>query len=647
MAHADLAADGRIVVGTVWSEKELVRQVPGARWDPRVRAWHAPLSWASCVALRGVFGDRLTVGDRLNAWARDERVTRVDRALELRETLDTPNADHDPRLYPFQRAGVDFLHAAGSSLLADEMGTGKTVQVLTTLRELILLHDADKVHGPGDTLSPLPALVVCPNSVKLHWARHAADWLPEATPYVVEGSAAARRKTLAAAREDPAALVIVNLEAVRLFSRLAPYGSVRLARCRECDPRRGDENLPAARCEVHPKELNGFGFRVAVLDEAHRIKDPKSKQTRAVWATFHDPSLARRYALTGTPVVQNPADLWSIMHAVASEEYPVRSTFTDRYCLLSWNSFGGLDVVGTRPDTRAELFSFLDPRFRRVTKAQALPQLPPKVRSCRWVDMEPAQARMYRELHDQLVTRTQDGQLLVAASNLTAVTRLTQLASSSVAVEKPDPDDPSTWRVTLKTPSPKLDALEEVLAELGDAPCVVAAEHRQLVELAAARLEKLGISHALLTGAVAPVDRERALANLRAGRVRVLLFTVKAGGTGLDMSCVDTLVNLQRSWSLADCQQTDDRVHRIGSERHEVVRIIDVIARGTIEEDQVAAVHAKLARLDEITRDREKLRAAGLDAGELEREESRLLAEELLAVTAATKNTDELAEARA
>jgi SNF2 family DNA or RNA helicase len=626
VAHADLADDGGIVVTTVWSEKDALKQIPGTRWHAATKTWRLPLTWASCVALRGVFGAQLTISEKLNLWAFNERKTRVDPALALRNALEVPLDGMDPRLYPFQRAGVEFLLTAGSALLGDEMGTGKTVQILTALRRAHLAAGRSIHYVPV-----LPALIVCPNSVKLHWARHVPTWFPEATPYVVEGGAGARRKILAAAKDDPAALIIINLETLRLFSRLAPYGSVKLKRCRECDPKYGDESLKPSTCHVHAKELNLMEFRTLVLDEAHRIKDPHSQQTRAAWALAQQPTVMTRYALTGTPIVQSPDDLWSIMHVVAPEEYPVRSPFIDRYCLQSWNAHGGIEVVGTRPDTRQELFAFFDPRFRRTLKAQVLKNLPPKVRETRWVDMEAGQARMYRELHDQLYTRTPEGELFVAPDRLSATIRLVQLASSSVAVEKPDPDDVTSWVITLRNPSSKLDALEEVLEELGDARCVIAAEHRQLIELASARLAKLGISHLLITGEVAPHDREVALAALNEGRIRCLLFTVKAGGVGLDMSSVDTLINLQRSWSVADSKQTEDRVHRIGSERHQVVRIIDIITRNTVEETQVERLYEKLARLDEITRDREKLRAAGQSTAALDAEEAALLQTNLLA----------------
>lgn len=479
----------------------------------------------------------------------------------------------------------------------------------------------------------LPALVICPNSVKHHWGARAADWLPQATPYVIDGSAAVRRKLLKQAEQDPTALVIMNIESVRLFTRLAPYGSVRLLRCRACDPTHGDENIKASRCEVHQKELNRFKFQTVVLDEAHRVKDPKAKQTRAIWYVGHQATVRWRWALTGTPIANHPGDLWSVMHFVDPVEYPTRSTYQDRFCLMSWNAFGGMDVVGIRPDTREEFFKILDPRFRRMLKAIVLPQLPPKVREVRYADMSTAQAKAYTELATGLKTRLADGQLLVATNQLVVKTRLMQFAAATVVVDKVDPDDVSSWNVSLRDPSPKLDVLEEVLEEIGvtspafeGAPVLIAAEHLDVIRLISNRLDKLGVRHALITGEVAPIDRQRALEDLNARRVRALVFTGKAGGVGLDMSAADTLINVQRSWSLVDERQKEDRPHRVGAERHDSIRIVDIITRDTVEEDQVTRLHEKLARLEEITRDRAALIAhdPNADVSSFDLEESAL-----------------------
>lgn len=612
MATAELH-EGVIAVRTRWDEKDLIKRVPGSRWNAELKLWTLPLSWASAVTLRGVFGVNLQLGPEFNQWGWSEKSLRVDRALEVRNLLEptwsTPEGilPEGQQLYPFQEVGRTFLLRAFGALLGDEMGTGKTIQALTTIASL-------GTEG-------LPAIVVCPNSIKRQWAEQAAKWLPNATPYIVAGPAGEKRRVLAAAAKDPSALVIVNIEAVRLHSRLESYGSVRLKRCDSCDKRNGEQLTPA-QCEVHPKELNGFGFKIAILDEAHRVKDPKAKQTRAIWSVFHDPSVQYRFAMTGTPIANHPGDLWPIMHAVAPQDFPRKSSFLDRYALMSYNVFGGVEVVGLRPDTKDELFAILDPRFRRVTKDIVLKFLPDKIRTVRTVTMSPKQKKAYDEIEQRLVTRLDDGTLLVAKSNLTAATRLLQLASSYAEIDRgEDPDDVTKWTVNLKAPSPKVDELVEIIHELGTAQVAVAAEHRKLIELAVDRLTEEGISCVQVTGAIPELVRAGNLAQFQAGGAQVILFTYKAGGVGLDMTRAGTLVRLQRSWSLVDNKQGEDRVHRIGSEIHEAVNIIDLVAENTIEIQQMERLALKLERLEEITRDRQSRIAAGLAASDLDQEE--------------------------
>lgn len=628
MAFADIdpVEGDRIVVNTQWTEKELIKQVPGILWKAKLKCWVAPLSWASCMALRGALKDRLQIGENLQRWAWSYRQNYIDAATQLRPVL---HSDYgalpldDERLYPFQRAGVQFMLHAGDVLLADEMGTGKTIQTLVALRQFEHIARQGEATGADVDSHALPALIICPNSVKRHWAREAKKWFPEATPHVIGNTAAKRRKSIDEASKDPNALVIINIEAVRLVSRLAPYGSVKLTRCQECDPKFGDDVRPS-RCDVHEKELNRLLFKSVVFDEAHRIKEPKTAQTRATWALMSAPGVKRRIGLTGTPLAQHPGDLWSIMHGVAPYDFPAKSKYVDRYCMSSWNEYGGIDIVGIHPEHKDELFSFLDPHFRRVTKAEVLPQLPNKIRETRYVEMTAAQGRMYRDIEKKLQTRTEDGQLLIAPNQLAKALRLMQLASATSEVV----DDPASdfgWAVRMKTPSPKIDELEAVLNDLGDGQCVVAAEHKQLINLAAERLTKAKIPHALITGDISEYERDKALEMLHTKQIRCLLFTVKAGGTGLNMSSVDTLVNLQRSWSMIDCVQTEDRVHRIGSEQHQKVRIIDIVTKDTIEESQIERIMEKFEKLDQITRDRQRLIAMNHDTSQLDHEYAKVM----------------------
>ena len=590
MATAEISGD-LIEVITQWNERELIKQVPGARWAADTKTWTVPFTWASCVVLQGVFAkSTITFGEKLLEWGWQKRQD-IDTLLTLRGQITPADQDYvHGDLYPFQEVGRSFLKLAREVLLGDEMGTGKTIQALSALRSL----GADA----------LPAIVICPNSVKTAWANEMRRWLPEATPYIITGGAVGRKKIITEAAKDLNAVIIVNYESARLLTRLAPYGSTALRRCRECDKRNGEEGLRATQCHVHPKELNKIRFKTVIIDEAHKIKNPQSQQTRAVWAIAAMPSVTYRWLMTGTPIANHPGDLWSLLHAMSPREFPTKTHFVDRYCLQSWNAFGGLDIVGLNPANRDEFYKIFDPHFRRMPKDLVLSQLPPKVRSVRWVEMTPAQRRSYNDLEKGLATMTEGG-VLVVADPLIARLRRLQLASSQVTViPGPDPSDLSKWAVQLVEPSPKLDALEEVLIELGDKPVVIVAEHRKLIELAARRLDKLKISYGLITGVINEYERDLALRRFQEGKLRVLMFTVKAGGVGLTMTAADTIVFLQRSDSMIDNKQAEDRVHRIGSEIHGSINVIDIVSMDTIEEGQIKRLHEKFMRLQEITRDR-------------------------------------------
>lgn len=628
MARAELdVVAGIIRISTQYSEKELVKLIPGSRWDSSEKIWTVPLSWVACVQLRGVFGATLEVGPELTRWSIVEFESRIRPVMERRSLIDVhPSDDTTTWLtkmitpYDYQVCGAHFLRTAGSALLNDDMGIGKTMQALAAL-----------------TPEHLPALVICPNSVKRSWERHADLYHQVATPYVVSGGAAGRRKIIEKASTDPTAIVIINIEAVRLLSRLAPYGSTRLARCRQCDPRYGDESLTTTRCEVHRKELNGFGFKTVILDECHRIKEPASKQTRAVWAVGHDPSVTTRWALTGTAISNHIGDLWSIMHFIAPNEYPNKSKYVDRYALQAWNHFGGLDIVGINPTTRDEFFKILDARYRRTPKALVLSQLPPKIRSTRWVDMVPKQRKAYEELDRRQTTIMDDGTPLTVHDNLLKNTRMLQLASSYADVEWVEVPQVSNkdrcecremglvehtlfcrrrWqcKVTLADPSPKVDALVEILEEVGDKPIVVAAQSSQLIGIAARRLEKLRIPFGRIVGEVSEYDRHLAIQRFRGGALQVMLMTIDAGSEGVDgLQYSDTLVVLQRSWKMLANLQLDARLDRIGSNVHSAVHIIEVVTRDSIEETRLyPRLTEKFERLEEIQRDRARLGMVGL-----------------------------------
>lgn len=613
MAYVE-TVNGEIIARTEYVEKDLIKQVPGSRYRDSV--WRMPLSWGSCQALRGIFGERLQVGPQLATWANDEYARRVEPVLNIR-TATAYTVRQDNTLFAFQDVDRDFVILGEQTLLGNEMGTGKTRAVTAAVARLrVLGHD------------PYPVCCVVPNSTKRDpWEDTWRLLQPQAHPVVIGGTATDRRKRfehaeqLIADGED--VIIIIHWDAVLIHSRLAPYGNIRLARCTEHGGQ--DPDLKTSRCEVHPKELNRLGFRTVIVDEAHCMKGAQAKRTRAVWSVQHGPTVRWRCSMTGTPIANDLSDLWPIMHGLAPQDYPTKTEYIDRYALLGWDYTGGINVIGVNPTNRDEFFRIFDARFRRMPKDLVLRFLPPKLRQRRYAEMSTKQAKAYRDVAKEMVTQLDDGRLVLATNNLTKQLRLLQFSSSYAEVDE-------AGKVRLSEPSPKLDVMMEIAAELGSKPFVVCAESRQLIELAAARLERGKIPFSLIVGGMTDDQRYAALRDFQEGRVRAMLFTLKAGGIGLTMTAADTIIFLQRSWSMLDNKQSEDRVHRIGAERHESIHIIDVVAPGTIEEDQITRLYEKFERLQEIVRDRETLRAAGLldQVARLEAEEELILSSELI-----------------
>lgn len=389
-------------------EKDLIKAVPGAR-SVGVRDWTVPLSWSACLALRGVFGERLEVGPALAYWSAYERQNRIEPALALRHQTDAAGRDD---LRSYQRVGVEFLKIAGRALLADDMGTGKTVQTA------VALHD----------LNAFPALIIAPAGVCRQWVSEMERWTGRKLA-LGRGTAKQRRDAIQAVKDGDVDGLVMNWENLRGHSRLAPYGSVRLRHCEVCDPDGfpGKKQTSCHRCE---KELNEVDWVAVAADEAHRGRDPQSQQTRAWWHLISQPSVRYAYALTGTPVDETIDDLWSVMHGVNPHEYPVKSAFVDRYAMLTFNAYGGLEITGINPQTRDEFYGFFDPRFLRRPKAAVLPDLPEKTRLERSTPMKPKQAKAYKELRDDMLTLLDDDEALMVFDPLTLTARLNQAAAS-------------------------------------------------------------------------------------------------------------------------------------------------------------------------------------------------------------------------
>jgi SNF2 family DNA or RNA helicase len=573
-------------------DRDLIKQIDGARYNLKMYKWLAPLTWACCRSLRGIFGDALEIAPDLAEWAWKLRAEVIDPALKLRNAWE---AEGDKDLYPYQRAGVQFLATVRKALLLDEMGTGKTVQTIRTLAE---------IQRRGD--NPFPALVIAPNNMVLTWVKEFARWWPGVKVVAVRGSAVKRREIL----EDKSVHVFVlNYENARMHSRLAE-SKVRLRRCVVCDPTvPKTPQYSQARCEWCKKELNKRPWTTIIVDEGHRMKNVAAKQTRAIWA-LRTVETKNVFVLTGTAIAAIPTDLWPALHLLSKDEFAVRSKYVDRYCQTMFEPWGaGLRIIGLRQDTKDEFFDIIDPRMRRMPKAAVLPFLPEKVYSRRYLDMHPKQATAYKQMKTGMISiiGADDNSVTVASNPLVQLTRLTQF-SSAYAETNADGD------VRLTSPSNKVDGLMQELEDMGDEALVVFANSRQLIELAAEAVKKDGISYGMIVGGQSMDEREDAKEAFQAGKIRVILCTISAGGIGITLTRAKRVLFMQRSWSMIENKQAEDRVHRIGSEIHDTIEVVDLISNGTMEQRMLDVVlPGKADRLEEIMRDAATVRRMVMD----------------------------------
>jgi SNF2 family DNA or RNA helicase len=540
--------------------------------------------------LRSTFKEELTIGPRLGAWAKNERESRIDPSNLLRDIEVQEDGDQD--LFPHQRAGVDFLVKSRRALLADEPGLGKTAQAIRALK---------KMFDEGQEV--FPALVVCPNTLKSNWEREFDRWWPGVNVSVVKGSAIQRKKAF----EEKADVYVINWESLRTHSKLLSYGSIALARCEDCGGH--DSKVTLNRCEVHARELNLLDFKAVIADEIHRSKDPKSKQTRALWAATGEADI--RYALTGTPIANDVVDLWPILHWLDPKEWPSKTKWIDRYVDTMINAFGGMMVIGLKPTMTEEFYAGINPRMRRMLKAKVLPWLPKVMTERRDVEMGAKQLKAYKQMLQNMIAMLETdegvtGDALVAPNPLTQTIRLLQFANAYAQIEVTEAGEE---KVILSEPSCKVDALMDDMknGDFGEDSVAVCAVSRQLIDILSARLTKEGIAHGLITGAQDSDERQRAIDDFQAGKTKWILFTAQAGGVGVTLTKARRLVMLQRPWSLVDYKQALDRVHRIGSEIHDSIIITDYVTEGSIEERVIQALDVKSDNFEQIVKDKAKL----------------------------------------
>ena len=480
-------------------------------------------------------------------------------------------ADFTAVLRPYQQLGVAWLwHLHGQELggiLADEMGLGKTPQALALLcaakvgrADLSASGIAPAASALRSTRSTLPHLVVVPASLVENWRRETARFAPALRVFVHHGSARLAAKDFAA--HD---LVLTS------------YGT--LAR---------DTEL-----------FESVHFDVILADEAQHLKNRRTQAAQALRG-LHGRG---RFLLTGTPLENSLDDLRSLFEFLMPGFLPKLP-----------------------PGMKREERDFHDERLRvqtapyilRRTKAAVAPELPPKIEQVIWCEPTPAQAALYhrtqeeteRAMFDLAAQGASEGRLHLAT--LTQLLRLRQICCDPRLVEAravgasllatQDTRSREQARSHKDNPpyqnSAKLDAFRELLAESIDEGhrMLVFSQFTSLLALLRAELDAEGVAYCYLDGTMTIKARQMAVDRFQNDEsVPVFLISLKAGGTGLNLTGADVVVHYDPWWNPAVEAQATDRTHRIGQTK--VVTSYRLICSGTVEEKVMALQDGKRALL--------------------------------------------------
>lgn len=579
----------RVLVRAPFVMNEHIKAIPGWKWNNGAREWTVPLSWTSCLALREEFPE-LEIGPNLREWgSKIGPIKRWLRASRLNIDLNPDDVhvnklimgDEFSWLYPHQKVDALSIYMAGGSyLLGNDLGLGKSVSALAGLRLL------DIAHADGGSVDPFPVMIVAPKSMILTWEREIRRAFPDAwgegkrTISIADGTPTKMR----AALEPGFDFYIIGWEALRRYSRQAPYGST---------------PLPAG-ANVE-KELNALGISTIIGDEAHRAINPTSQRSRAFKYLTH--RVNYRIGLTGTLIEEGAVDPWHVLHCLFPHEYATKTSYISRYLLEEWGDWGERIIGGLNPAREEEFRKNFEAIFRRMT-TDILPDLPPSVPSVRWVDLPPKHRKAYNAMRDTLIAQIEGG-TITAQNQLVKAGRLVQLANSYGELIVAE-DGTETFAMTDN--SPKLDAFMEDVTN-GDFEghqVVVFSDSKQLLNFLAPRLDKAGQSFTEITGDVTGEARQEAMDAFQAGEKQFCLLT-RAGGEGITLTAADTMVRLVRSWSYRVDTQVAGRVRRIGSEKHEFIRYIDYLVQNTIDEEIVVRLNTKGESAEEVLRDGELL----------------------------------------
>ncbi|KMY55646.1 ATP-dependent helicase [Bacillus sp. FJAT-27231] len=453
-------------------------------------------------------------------------------------------ADLHAELRPYQQFGMSwllFLRSCGfGAVLADDMGLGKTIQLISYL-----------LHVKKQEQPTTPALIICPTSVLGNWQKELERFAPGLRVALHYGN---------------------NRRQGDSFEQLANETDVILT----------TYNLSHLDFDT----LSSIEWNTVALDEAQNIKNAQTKQSRAVR------KLKGRHhiALTGTPMENRLAELWSIFD------------FTNHGYLNSLAYFQKHYIVPIEKDglkskieqLQAKIRPFLLRRTKNDPEVEL--NLPEKLEQKEYCPLTTEQAVLY----EQLVNETMEEVRKLEAFErrgliLQMLNKIKQLCNHPALYLKEQEPAHIVER------SEKMNKLMELIDNIMERQeaCLIFTQYINMGEMIQQEIEKrFAITVPFLSGSTSKEQRDRFVADFQEGRFPVFLLSLKAGGTGLNLTAANHVIHFDRWWNPAVENQATDRAYRIGQNRF--VHVHKMITTGTIEEKIDAMLEKKQALNDEI-----------------------------------------------
>lgn len=547
---------------------------------------------------------------------RAEELTRGDADAPIPETLARAYPQTAGALRPYQRAAVEFMRGNEATLLADDPGSGKTLQTIASLV-------AADVRGDILVLAPSIA-------VQVAWPAEIARWAPNDEILAVTGPRKKREAKLAELRKAskaPRRWILCNIEMVKTkyHQQKVIDGKVK---------RRYYEHVYPELFYLTKERKKKREWNSIVVDESHRaLITKKSKaadqtQNRCGMGKLTLAPGGKRIAISGTPFRGKPENLWGTLNWLFPDKYTSFWDWVERWFETSHGFFGGTEISEMAPTVKKDFYKAVQPFMLRRTKSEIAPDLPPKFYAGsvppgmdyepsqhdglvgHWLEMSPKQKKAYEEMEIYATALLKSG-TLVANSVLAELTRLKQFSTSFGDIEMVEDSEGyqnPVFRPSM--PSNKFDWLVEFLDELGidgsepKPDCrkvVVASQFTSIIDLFAEGLEAKGIKTLRITGKVNAKNRKAAVEAFQADTgPQVILLNTMAGGVALTLDRADDIVIMDETFIPDDQRQVEDRVHRVSRNHNVTVHYVRSI--GTIEE-----------RIAKTTFDRDSLQLELLD----------------------------------